>query len=245
MKKSKTKNLYGIDIILTPERQELMEGGWEYNRLKSMVENVKPGDVVFDIGAEQGDISAILAKKTGKLVAFEPSPIMWPHIRANFEANELELLDYYAGFVSNVTDEHPQYIDYKDSKKDGFPLCAYDELDDTRGFRHLHEQAISTKQITLDDYCLRTGIYPDMVTIDVEGSEYNVLIGMDHVLDKSQPIVYVSVHHDFLHNYYHKFFNHIAEFFRERNYECAFLGHDHESHYVFYKKSLIEIKEVL
>ena len=239
------KNLYGIDIKLTPAREELMEGGWEYQRMKSMIENIREGDVVFDVGAEQGDMSVLLAKKTGKIVLFEPSPVMWPHIRANFKRNNIKPLACYVGFASDTTEEDPENLNYDDTMRDGFPACSFDEIKDCRGFRHLHEEASATKQITLDEFSKRTNIWPQMVTIDVEGSEYNVLEGMSKILDKSQPIVYMSVHHDFLYMNYKKFFNDIAKFFMERSYKSAFLAHDHESHFVFYKKSLFRINETL
>ncbi len=241
----KTNNLYGVDIKLSQERQELMEGGWEYRRMKSMLDNIKPGDVVFDVGAEQGDMSVIMAKKTGKIVLFEPSPMMWPHIKENFIENGIKPLYCYVGFVSDVTDEEPEITNYDDTNNKGFPECAYDEMTNVRGFRHLHEEKHATKQITLDDYCARTGIYPVMVTIDVEGSEYNVLEGMKEVMNKTMPTVYISIHHDFLHMNYGKYFNDIAAYFNERGYRGEFLGHDHESHFVFYKKSLFSTKEII
>ncbi|GAG12633.1 unnamed protein product, partial [marine sediment metagenome] len=83
------KNLYGIDINLTSERQKLMEGGWEYHRMKSMIQNIKKEDIVFDVGAEQGDMSVLLAKRAKGIVLFEPSPMMWPHIKNNFESNNI------------------------------------------------------------------------------------------------------------------------------------------------------------
>lgn len=239
------RNIYGIDIQLTKEREELLIAGWEGIRIKSMIENIREDDIVFDIGAEQGDISILLAKKCKKIVLFEPSPVQWPHIKYNFNRNNIKPLDCYAGFVSNITDERPEDLNYEYEIKNGFPLCAYEQRMDIRGFRHLHEERRATLQITLDDYCKRTGIYPNMMTIDVEGSEWNVLQGMQYVIDKVMPIIYLSVHHDFLAQNYNKYFNDIAKFFQERKYKTAFLNHDHESHFVFYKKSLIDIKEIL
>ncbi len=239
------KNLYGVDINLTPEREKLMAGGWEYHRIMSMMANVKEGDVIFDIGAEQGDMSVLLGKKTGKIVLFEASPIMWTHIRENFERNDLKPLGCYAGFASDVTDENPEGLNYKDKDKDGYPECAYDELKDVRSFRHLSQETSATKQITIDDYCKRTGIYPDMITMDVEGSEYNVLQGIKEVLAKRTVVIYISIHHDFLFHSYGKFFNDIVQFFHERGYKTEYLGFDHEAHFVFYRKSLIILNEIL
>lgn len=239
------KNLYGIDIELTEERQELLEGGWEYHRIKSMMENIKKDDVVFDIGAEQGDMSVLMGKKTGKIVVFEPSPVQWPHIRDNFEANNLKPLDCYPGFVSDVTDENPKVKNYDYETRDGYPGCAYEELDYTRGFRHLYEERAATLQITLDDYCEQTNIYPDMVTMDVEGSECAVLAGMSKVIDKCMPLIFISVHHNFLRESYDTDYNYIGQYFNERGYRAEYLGHDHETHFAYYKKSFNSVREVI
>lgn len=241
------KNLYGIDIKLTKEREELMEGGWEAKRMESMIANIKYGDIIFDVGAEQGDMTAMLSKKAGdkSTVIFEPSPMMWPHIKANFERNNIKPLDCYVEFVSDKTEEKPEGLNYDDKIRDGYPECAYDKLDNTRGFRYLHEEAKATKQITIDDYCKRTGNYPDIVTIDVEGSEYNVLEGMSKTIDKVMPIIYLSLHDNFLYLNYKKFPQDIFKFFDARNYKYKLLGFDHEFHYVFYKKSLKVISEII
>ncbi len=240
------KNIHGIDINLTQEREQLLEGGWEGQRIKSMLANIKEGDVVFDIGAEQGDMSVLLAKKTGKIVLMESSPIMWPHLRANFERNDIKPLAYYAGFASNVIKETPEIKNYEDKDKDGWPLCAYEELVDCRSFRHLDEEAKATKQITVDQFCRINNIYPNMVTIDVEGSEWHVLQGMTTVIDKSQPLIYVSIHHDIMYLRYKKWFQDIyLGTLKPLGYKAAFLDHDHESHFVFYRKGLIEVREII
>lgn len=240
------KNIYGININLTPERTKLFEGGWEGQRIKSMLANIKEGDVVFDIGAEQGDMSVFMAKKTGKIVLFEPSPIMWPHIRANFERNKIKPLAYYAGFASNEIEEKPPELNYDDTDKDGWPRVAYNNLVDAHSFRHLDEEIDATKQITIDEFCLRTQIFPAMVTMDVEGSEWNVLEGMRKILDEVQPLLYVSIHHDMLYLRYKKwFFNIYLDILKPFGYKAIFLDHDHESHFAFYTKNFIEIKEII
>ena len=66
-------------------------GKWEAERLAAMHDTIKPSDVVYDIGAEQGDMTALLASwaHTGALVAIEPNPWVWPCIKAIFDENDL------------------------------------------------------------------------------------------------------------------------------------------------------------
>jgi len=243
----KTINIHGIDIKLTKERADLLIGGWEFARVQSMLLNIKEGDTIFDIGAEQGDITALLAKKAkGKTVAFEPSPVMWPHIKSNFENNGLKLDGYHCGFASDVTEMNPKNLNYDDTDKNGYPLLAYEKKADVRAFRHLDEEASATRQITLDDYCKEHNIYPNLITIDVEGSEYNVMKGAMEVLNTSMPLVYISVHYDFMYTKFKKHFNDLYhDTFEKAGYKMKFLGQDHEAHFVFYKKSILEIREIL
>jgi len=55
--------------------------GWEVERLAAMHAVVKPSDVVYDIGAEQGDMTALLASWafSGAVVAIEPNPWVGVH----------------------------------------------------------------------------------------------------------------------------------------------------------------------
>lgn len=231
-----------MDIKLSKERENLINNDWEHTRIESMLLNIRKGDIVYDVGAEQGDMTAMLAMKGARVVAFEPSPVMWGHIKKNFTNNNLELLDYYVGFVSDKTDESKS--NYDDTNKKGFPACAYDKLDYNRQFRHMRESSNITKQITLDDYYERTGHKPTLITIDVEGTEYRVVKGMMKVLDECQPIVYVSVHDDLLAGY-GNWFHDLWGLFNQLSYKGYYLGHDHETHMVFYKKSLKVVHEIV
>ncbi len=52
------------ELLLPQHRAERPEWqtGWERERLASMHANLRPGDVVVDVGTEEGDISALLAQ---------------------------------------------------------------------------------------------------------------------------------------------------------------------------------------
>ena len=49
-------------------------------------------------------------------------------------------------------------------------------------------------QVSLDDYCLDRKIIPDIIKVDVEGNEYNVLLGSKKIIEKFKPIFILSVH---------------------------------------------------
>ena len=50
------------------------------------------------------------------------------------------------------------------------------------------------KKITLDSFCIKSGLIPEVIKIDVEGAEINVLKGAQNTLKKHKPIIYLSIH---------------------------------------------------
>lgn len=227
------------DLILPTHRAKAWKewgGYWEVERIDSMVNNVKEGDIVFDIGAEEGDISALLAQKVGgeNMVLFEPGPQVWPNMHAIWCANNLETpRGCYVGFASDVTEEFPQALDYSREMRDGWPVSAYGDVIDDHGFRHVMDWTDKTSQITLDDWCERSGVYPDMITMDVEGSELKVLLGAEKILREREPLVYVSIHPDLINVMYNMEYQRIFHFMKGLGYKEEYLATDHEQHFLF------------
>ena len=62
---------------------------WEHEALKILHAVIRPGDVVWDIGSELGDLAALYASWGARVVLVEPEPTMWPWIRWTFQANGL------------------------------------------------------------------------------------------------------------------------------------------------------------
>ena len=78
-------------VIMPDHRADRPEWstGWEVERLHSMHLAIRPADTVYDIGTEEGDLSALLGTWCARLHMFEPNPRVWPNVRAIWEANSL------------------------------------------------------------------------------------------------------------------------------------------------------------
>jgi hypothetical protein len=107
-------------------------GKWEAERLAAMHDTIKPSDVVYDIGAEQGDMTALLASwaHTGALVAIEPNPWVWPCIKAIFDENDLTPpAATYVGFVGSNTTIPTNPDGVRRGFFRGWPDCATGIID--------------------------------------------------------------------------------------------------------------------
>lgn len=207
---------------------------WERERFESMHEHLSSSDVLFDIGTEQGALSAIYAQWC-QMVLFEPHPDAWPTIRAIWEANDLPSpRGCFAGLVGTSTNLLPEALDFDPSIRDVWPACAYSGAEQqARAYRYIHEHAHSTPQTTLDDWSNATGIKPSAITIDVEGAEYDVLLGSVQVLARDRPKVWVSVHPDLMGRDYSRTPEDVHGLMKAANYSATHLGTDHEEHWFY------------
>lgn len=197
-----------------------------------MRHHLEAGQLIYDVGAEEGDMPALWASWGLDVVLIEPNPKVWPCIRMIWEANDLKPYAWWVGFLA----EYPwQYGDFDKRFGDsGWPEWAYGELIPGHGFQHLVEHSDVTPAMTLDGLAELT-YEPDVITMDVEGAEFRVLLGARKVLTYTRPKVFVSIHPEFM-KYYHQTPDDLHAFMDSMDYESKFLTTDHEEHWMFLPK---------
>lgn len=207
---------------------------WERERFESMEANLKKGDVLFDVGAETGAISAIYAQFVGaeNLVLFEPNPSNWQNIYATWQAENLpNPLAMRCALVSNRNSGN---ADFDTGAINGWPIVALTgNIWTPRSFRYIHEHADKTPQLSLDAFVAMTGIIPKAITIDVEGAEMRVLLGAEASLMAHHPLVWVSIHEDLLRRDYGTEPIEVCDFMEKCGYRGEHLAVDHESHWLY------------
>lgn len=230
---------------------KLENGGWEAARIDTMLERIslfkhrkQRQPIVFDVGTEEGDISALIAKYTkAPMVLFEPNHRVWSCIRAIWTANYLEdPLDFFSGFLGSEGKAGPM-------TEWGSIKWSESELMPDHGFKALHEQYPDVPVARLDDWCKGTGIYPDVITMDVEGSEFEVIRGAEKTLREKRPVIFMSVHPEFMYESYRnegiwkerygerQHVVHMLRFIDELGYTHRCIEYDyHELHMVFEPK---------
>lgn len=205
---------------------------WEKERIFSMREHLRKGDVLFDIGTEQGWCNLVYAEIVGpeNMVLIEPTPEFWPNIKTVWEKNfDIEPNAFYDGFFSDKTTE----------KRAGrrflfWPSDSEGDLIDRNSYRYIHEHK-DIPQITIDDYVEMTGILPDALTMDTEGSELLILRGAEKTLKRLSLKVWVSIHPDLGLRDYGIKAEETIKFMNDLGYKAQFLAKDHEEHYYFSK----------
>lgn len=208
-----------------PEREH-----WEATRLTSMRALLEPGMVIYDVGSEMGDLSALYALWGCDVVLCEANPKAWPWARLTFEANELTSRATWWGFVSDTEASGATGgLPYDDAD---WPAAAYGPLEPETGFVTHHERGPEWATTTID---MLSGVLdgdPDAITVDVEGHELKVMRGAEQTLHGHRPLVWLSVHPDFMAEQGDTVSD-LDEFMFSCGYVERFLSTDHERHMLY------------
>lgn len=224
------------DVILPEHRAirpewNIKNGGWEKNRLDSMFETTKPGDNVYYVGAEEGDMCALLQMWGANLLMFEPNPDVWANIKFIWEQNDLEMPAYcFDAFASRKTDMSTADMI---AVRQSFPVSADGPVIGDHGFKNLTEADGSISQVKIDDVVEFTDIAPSMISIDVEGAEWEVLRGAEASLKKYHPRIYLSLHPEFLYEQYREYAGDLRQWLKNMGYAEKFLDYQHEVHLLY------------
>lgn len=222
-------------------RPEWTDPGWERERLDSMFYElalVGEAPVVYDIGTEEGDLSALYASWGCQVVLVEPNPKVWPNIRWCFSHNGLNPLAWWNGFAGPETVLPEGHIGeaYNGPGEARlhhlWPAAAYGDLIGDHGFLNLSERP-DVPVTTLDHLSDLVGVPPDAITMDVEGAELLVLRGAAGILDHHRPLVWVSVHPKFSWDMYQVTRDDLLTFMLDHDYRAEIVALDHEEHWLF------------
>lgn len=208
---------------------DTLDGRWEFERLTAMRAAIREGDVVIEVGAEQGEFAALFALWGASTVLVEPVARAWPTIKAVHDLNGLPapVLSTVA-FCGGQPANGPLEVAVSE-----WPAEVGADLFAEPGFQHLDER--SDLPCTTVDYLVQLlGDRPSVISIDVEGSEFEVLKGAQRTLADWRPVVFVSVHATFITDRYPGLTaDHLHAYMNAAGYDPVFLALDHEAHWMF------------
>jgi FkbM family methyltransferase len=156
-------------------------GSYEFEKQRLMAKVIKPGTVVFDIGAHVGYytlLTSSLVGDSGRVFTFEPLPRNIDYIQKHLQLNSIHNVTLFRAAVS---DGHGM-MSFREGKEDSTGRL------DERG-------TISVEVVSLDELFFQGVLpFPDFIKIDVEGGEFSVLKGAQHILGKDCLTIFLATH---------------------------------------------------
>jgi FkbM family methyltransferase len=204
--------------------------GWEKLRLKSMSDHIGNNDVVYYVGAEEGEFPALCQMWGAEVVLFEPNPKVWSHFPITWSANNLKIpMACIPGFASDKTNNLSR-IYYNE-----WPPEVNNVIEAAHGFKELHLEGDTYGQITIDSCVYEHGIKPPTaISLDVEGSEWRVLGGAEMVLREYKPKIWLSGHPEFMLQQWNEALYDLRQWIKGLGYTETLLDYQHEVH-LFYE----------
>jgi FkbM family methyltransferase len=159
--------------------------GTRRRQRRLFAELVRPGDLVFDVGANIGEFTGAFRDLGARVVAIEPQPRLSAHLRARFRADPLVTVVSTA--VSDHAGEATLYCTTADA------LATLEEARATGGATGAGAELewngrITVPLQTMDALVADHGV-PVLVKIDVEGHEPGVVLG----LSTARPSIFFEV----------------------------------------------------
>jgi len=147
---------------------------------------VRPGDVVVDVGANEGLVSLAAASVGAMVYAFEPNEELCQRLRGeNIVAYQAALFSESMRHVFTVVDGRSGLSSLEFSAA----ARAKEELiPDLRGKAKLRATVVETKR--LDEYRLPR---LHLLKIDAQGADYDVLLGAEDTVRRCRPVILVEV----------------------------------------------------
>ena len=180
---------YRVQLNLRAEKSRWL-GTYEPELQAALQEFIRPGMTVYDVGANIGYISLMLAHHvtaTGQVFAFEALPVNLERIRKNVDLNHLANVKLIS---AAVTDREGPLIFYVHESV-GMGKAA--------GSAGRHEAQykgqITVNGLSLDDFVYTQGNPPPQaVKMDIEGGEVLALPGMRRILAEHHPLLFLELH---------------------------------------------------
>lgn len=168
----------GFDLLCSEEHMQQYRGVglmYEPDVMAAIINFVRPGDICIDAGANLGYHSILMAKiigETGQVLCFEPDPVCFEKLKANFVLNK----------VDHVCFPIPAAL-WSDDMNLNFYLphvCGYGSF---IKFANAVQVPTVVEAVALDSV-LNPEVNVRLLKIDCEGAEEGILHGAEKLLKR-------------------------------------------------------------
>lgn len=149
---------------------------WRRSALRQFYASiVKPGELVFDIGAHVGSRSSTLLKLGAKVVAVEPQPAFADFIESRFAG---ALTGFERVAVGRTAGQIDLLISSRHPTVTSISSRFVETVKQSKGFSQVvWDRKVTVPMVTLDHLVSKYGM-PAFCKIDVEGAEAEILYGL-------------------------------------------------------------------
>lgn len=180
-------------------------GIWEPEMTAMAQKKIQPGWHILDIGAHIGYYTLLFGAHCapeGAVAAFEPSTEAFNSLNDNIELNQMKHISTFRLALSN-------HRGYAVMKSENRGLMLQDE-------EGTPEE--TTEMIPFDDFWPTLNWSRlDLVKIDVEGAEMDILVGMENVLQRFHPHLFVEIHPLYLKKIFHSSADNVLRLLTEKH----------------------------
>ena len=184
------RNINGITTRLPVRYFRYFPHNYEAENFQFLKENCNPGDTVLDIGAHLGVFAVAAAKYTngtGKVYAFEPTPVTNQLLNKTIRFNKLEKIIFPRNeAVGKEIGKTRFYVsDIEGDNSNSLVSYVAD--------RETHGEEINV--VSIDSFIEQMNIKKvGFIKIDAEGAEFDVMTGAAKTLQNHRPVVILAIH---------------------------------------------------
>ena len=161
--------------------------GASIEEMFGFIQAAKSARTLFDVGAHKGLFSLVFCacNEINRAVAYEPSPTLGAKAKHLAQINGYEArFDLQPSAIGDVSRTVPASVDSSGFINFGQGDESFDKF--------------KIQITTIDDECERLGLSPDILKIDIEGYEYEALLGASDLLKLRKPVICLELHLDIL-----------------------------------------------
>ena len=184
-------DLAGFTILLDMQiDKDYWLGTYELQLQSALRELVPTGALIFDVGANIGYVSLLLAKAAGvngNVFAFEALPSNVDQLRRNVALNGMERR---VTVIDGAVTQAPGPAHFLVHASGGMGKVA-----GSAGREDRYQSEVTVPGISLDEFVYGQGNPPpQVVKMDIEGGEVLALPGMRRVLAEARPLMLMELH---------------------------------------------------